>query len=64
MDKFLASQEEAMKLANYQFACFANYTLTAPFSGRDYDGTVYNGTPGVVFHPGEITAWYVDNVIY
>lgn len=64
MDDFLASQYEAEKLANYQVACFANYTLTDPFNGADYDGTVYNGTPGVVFHPGEITAAYVENVIF
>ena len=56
LDDFLASQYEAEKLANYQFACFANYTVTAPFNGRDWDGTVDNGTAGIVVHPGTITA--------
>lgn len=46
MDKFLASQYENMKLANYQFACFANYTVINPTNGNDYDGTVNNKTGG------------------
>lgn len=62
MDKFLASQEEAMKLANYQFACFANYTVTSPSNGNDYDGTVTNSTSGIVIHPGQITADYIDSL--
>lgn len=56
MEDFLASQWEAEKLANYQFACFANYTVVSPFDGRDWDGTVTNSTPGIVVHPGTITA--------
>ena len=56
MEDFLASQYEAVKLANYQFACFANYTLIAPFNGNDWDGTVTNETAGIVVHPGTITA--------
>lgn len=62
MDDFVASQEEAMKLANYQFACFANYTINAPSNGNDYDGTVTNSTPGIVIHPGEITAEYIESL--
>ncbi|TKA83048.1 hypothetical protein B0A55_00855 [Friedmanniomyces simplex] len=58
LDSFLASQWEAEKLANYQFACFANYTITAPTNGNDYDGAVNNGTAGIVVSPGEITAEY------
>ena len=56
MDDFLASQYQAEELANYQFACFANYTVTSPFDGQDWDGTVTNSTPGIVVHPGTITA--------
>ena len=55
LDDFLASQWKAEALANYQFACFANYTVTAPFNGQDYDGTVTNSTAGIVVHPGMIT---------
>jgi hypothetical protein len=60
LDKFLASQWEAEKLANYQFACFANYTIIDPTNGNDYDGTITNTTGGVIFNPGEITADYAD----
>lgn len=38
MDNFLASAYRAESLANYQVACFANYTLNSPFSGQDFDG--------------------------
>ena len=62
MDKFLASQYENMKLANYQFACFANYTVLNPTNGNDYDGTVNNKTGG------ELTKCrlpcYQSNVVY
>jgi len=51
---FVASQAEAEELANYDFACFANYTLVEPLDGRDYDGRVDGGTPGVVVHPGRL----------
>ena len=40
MDKFMQSQANADKLANYQYACFANYTVSNPTSGRDFDGTI------------------------
>lgn len=46
MDNFLASQYENMELANYDFACFANYTLNNATNGNDYDGTVNNRTAG------------------
>ena len=55
-DSFLASQWEAEKLANYQFACFANYTIINPTNGNDYDGTITNTTGGIIVSPGEITA--------
>jgi hypothetical protein len=51
-------------LANYQFACFANYTLNAPFNGNDFDGTVTNTTGGITVYPGTITAEYIENVLY
>jgi hypothetical protein len=41
MDNFLASQANSTALANYQFACFGNYTLTNATSGADYDGTFF-----------------------
>ncbi|KAF7191443.1 3-phytase A [Pseudocercospora fuligena] len=62
MDRFLASQYENMKLANYQFACFANYTVLNPTNGNDYDGTVNNKTGGIVIHPGMLTAEYIDSL--
>jgi hypothetical protein len=64
MDDFLASQADAEELANYQFACFANYTLNDPYNGNDYDGTVSNDTAGITVHPGMITAEYVEDVIF
>ena len=60
MDDFLAGQYEAEALADYQFACFANYTIVDPFNGNDYDGTVNNGTAGINVYPGEITAAVID----
>lgn len=40
LDKFLESQAEAEKKANYQYACFANYTIDENDMGKDYDGTI------------------------
>lgn len=40
MSSFLQSQEKAYALSNYDYACFANYTLSKPTSGKDYDGTI------------------------
>ncbi|KAK3678509.1 hypothetical protein LTR78_001806 [Recurvomyces mirabilis] len=62
LPKFLASQFQAEKLANYQFACFANYTIVNPTNGNDYDGTVNNMTGGVVVGPGMITAEYLASL--
>lgn len=64
IDDFLSSQADADQLANYQFACFANYTLNNPYNENDYDGTVYNDTAGITVHPGMITAEYVENVLF
>ena len=41
MEKFLQSQADAYALSNYDFACFGNYTITNPTSGKDYDGTIF-----------------------
>ena len=48
MESFIASQSEAYALSNYNYACFANYTINDPFNGQDYDGTINESTPGVV----------------
>lgn len=63
MDGFLASQYEAEKLANYDFACFANYTIVNLTNGADYDGTVNNATGGIIVNPGTITAEYEESVL-
>ncbi|KAI9667923.1 MAG: hypothetical protein M1821_000743 [Bathelium mastoideum] len=47
LESFLASQDNAYSLSNYDYACFANYTITSPFNGNDYDGTISESTPGV-----------------
>lgn len=46
MENFLCSQTQAIELANYQFACFANYTIANTSTGYDYDGTVSKNTTG------------------
>lgn len=52
LDKFVESQTEAMKLANYDFVCFANYTLPVNTSaGFDWDGTISAAAPGMLACP-------------
>jgi hypothetical protein len=41
MESFVGSQANSSALANYQFACFGNYTIANATSGRDYDGTIF-----------------------
>lgn len=41
MEKFLESQKNATALANYDYVCFGNWTLTNVTSGKDYDGTLF-----------------------
>ncbi|KAK6334071.1 hypothetical protein TWF696_002573 [Orbilia brochopaga] len=41
IQRFLQSQANATALANYQYACFGNYTVDNPTSGKDYDGTIF-----------------------
>ena len=43
MSGFLQSQENATALANYDYACFGNYTIENPTNGMDYDGTIFEG---------------------
>ncbi|KHJ34543.1 putative repressible acid phosphatase [Erysiphe necator] len=38
---FLSNQEHITALANYQYACFANYKTENLKGGRDYDGTIF-----------------------
>lgn len=38
---FVSNQEKLTALANYQYACFANYTIDDQESERDYDGTIF-----------------------
>ena len=38
MSSFLKSQQNAYAMSNYDYACFANYTITN--TGKDYDGTI------------------------
>lgn len=40
LENFLKSQENADELANYQYSCFGNYTVTWPNGGKDFDGTI------------------------
>lgn len=60
MDDFVASQYQAETLANYQFSCFANYTLNSPTDGADLDGAVSSNSSAITVHPGMITANYIN----
>ena len=39
MSNFLSSQSNSTQLANYQYTCFGNFTISNVTSGTDYDGT-------------------------
>ncbi|KAF7917579.1 hypothetical protein BELL_0117g00040 [Botrytis elliptica] len=41
MSKFLESQSNATAMANYEYVCFGNWTLTNVTSGKDFDGTLF-----------------------
>lgn len=43
LSNFLASQQNAYNLSNYNYACFANYTISSS-NLPDYDGAIQNGT--------------------
>lgn len=40
---FIRSQENSTHLANYQYACFGNYSISLEeaVSGKDFDGTIF-----------------------
>lgn len=40
VDDFFESQAGSYDLSNYDYACFGNYSLSDPTSGKDYDGTI------------------------
>lgn len=54
LDDFIASQADAEKLANYDYACFQNYTLNEPLNGHDYDGRIDKSTAGVTVNDGRL----------
>jgi len=43
MADFVRSQDNSTNLANYQYACFGNWSITYDevLSGKDYDGTIF-----------------------
>jgi hypothetical protein len=41
LQDFMSSQKNSTALANYQYACFRNYTISNATSGRDFDGTIF-----------------------
>ncbi|KAF1349733.1 histidine phosphatase superfamily [Delphinella strobiligena] len=48
MSRFVASQNASYALSNYDYACFANYTIVEPFNMNDYDGTIFAGEAGIL----------------
>jgi Histidine phosphatase superfamily (branch 2) len=38
---FARSQQNSTALANYDYACFGNYTIPYPTNGTDYDGVIF-----------------------
>ena len=59
LNNFLDSQKTAGTLANYQFSCFANYTLKNPLQAVDYDGAVNASSSAINVYPGQLTAEYI-----
>ncbi len=41
LQDFIKSQQNTTALANYQYACFGNYTVANATSGKDFDGTIF-----------------------
>lgn len=39
--KFLESQSNVTALANYDYVCFGNWTISNVTSGKDFDGTLF-----------------------
>ncbi|OAP61598.1 hypothetical protein AYL99_03801 [Fonsecaea erecta] len=44
LSSFLTSQASAYGASNYNYVCFANYTIDYPNNGTDYDGTLFSGS--------------------
>jgi hypothetical protein len=40
LDSFVKSQATAYELSEYNYACFGNYTISSPTSGKDFDGAI------------------------
>lgn len=38
---FMRSQQNNTVMANYNYSCFGNYTITDPTSGKDFDGAIF-----------------------
>ena len=38
---FMRSQQNSTAMANYNYSCFGNYTITDPTSGKDFDGVIF-----------------------
>lgn len=62
LSSFLASQQKSESLANYQFSCFANYTLKQPAQAVDYDGAVSKSSNLINLFPGQLTAEYISSL--
>lgn len=43
LDKFIESQSNSSAMANYQYACFGNWSIgrEEALSGKDWDGTIF-----------------------
>jgi len=41
LEDFMRSQENSTAMANYDFSCFGNYTISDPTSGQDWDGVIF-----------------------
>lgn len=44
LSAFIESQQSAYAQSNYNYVCFANYTVPFPNNGTDYDGTLFSGS--------------------
>ncbi|KAK4943678.1 hypothetical protein LTR10_016775 [Elasticomyces elasticus] len=44
LSAFIESQQSAYSQSNYNYVCFANYTVPFPNNGTDYDGTLFSGS--------------------
>ncbi|KAE9363417.1 phosphoglycerate mutase-like protein [Stipitochalara longipes BDJ] len=42
LEDFMRSQENSTAMANYDFSCFGNYTISDPTNGEDWDGVIFD----------------------